>query len=62
MGLLSEDVETDQKRVSDTLFLRVRQGHLLEVDMHQGCVKTRVELDSLRDVVTTEASCTVEVR
>ncbi|XP_056315714.1 serine/threonine-protein kinase 11-interacting protein [Danio aesculapii] len=60
VGLLSEDLETDQKRVSEPLFLRVRQGHLLEVDMHQGCVKTRVELDSLRDVVTTEASCTVE--
>ncbi|NP_956582.2 serine/threonine-protein kinase 11-interacting protein [Danio rerio] len=60
VGLLSEDLETDQKRVSEPLFLRVRQGHLLEVDMHQGCVKTRVELDSLRDVVTTEALCTVE--
>lgn len=62
VGLLSEDVETNRKSASEPLFLRVWQGHLLEVDMHQGCVKTRVELDSLRDVVTTEATCTVEVR
>ncbi|KAK7144517.1 hypothetical protein R3I94_010821 [Phoxinus phoxinus] len=60
VGLLSEDVETNRKSASEPLFLRVWQGHLLEVDMHQGCVKTRVELDSLRDVVTTEATCTVE--
>ncbi|CAM4622637.1 unnamed protein product [Leuciscus chuanchicus] len=60
VGLLSEDVETNQKSASEPLFLRVWQGHLLEVDMHQGCVKTRVELDSLRDVLTTEATCTVE--
>ncbi|XP_077055298.1 serine/threonine-protein kinase 11-interacting protein [Siphateles boraxobius] len=60
VGLLSEDVETNRKRASEPLFLRVWQGHLLEVEMHQGCVKTRVELDSLRDVVTTEATCTVE--
>ncbi|XP_073708377.1 serine/threonine-protein kinase 11-interacting protein [Garra rufa] len=60
VGLLLEDVERDRKRASEPLFLRVRQGHLLEVDMHQGCVKTRVELDSLQDVVTTEATCTVE--
>ncbi|KAK2889030.1 hypothetical protein Q8A67_014405 [Cirrhinus molitorella] len=60
VGLLLEDVERDWKRTSEPLFLRVRQGHLLEVDMHQGCVKTRVELDSLQDVVTTEATCTVE--
>ncbi|XP_048056843.1 serine/threonine-protein kinase 11-interacting protein [Megalobrama amblycephala] len=60
VGQLSEDVETNRKRSSEPLFLRVRQGHLLEVDMHQGCVKTRVELDCLQDVVTTESSCTVE--
>uniref|UniRef100_A0A671LIT8 Serine/threonine-protein kinase 11-interacting protein n=1 Tax=Sinocyclocheilus anshuiensis TaxID=1608454 RepID=A0A671LIT8_9TELE len=60
VGLLLEDVERDQKRPSEPLFLRVRQGHLLEVDMHQGCVKKRVELDSLQDVMTTEATCTVE--
>ncbi|KAG1960310.1 serine/threonine-protein kinase 11-interacting protein [Pimephales promelas] len=60
VGLLSEDVEMNRKRASEPLFLRVWQGHLLEVDMHQGCVKTRVELDSLRDVVITEATCTVE--
>ncbi len=62
VGLLLEDVERDRKRASEPLFLRVRQGHLLEVDMHQGCVKTQVELDSLQDVIATEATCTVEVR
>lgn len=62
VGLLLEDVERDQKRTSEPLFLRVRQGCLLEVDMHQGCVIKRVELDSLQGVVTTEAICTVEVR
>ncbi|XP_016129125.1 serine/threonine-protein kinase 11-interacting protein isoform X6 [Sinocyclocheilus grahami] len=60
VGLLLEDVERDLKRASEPLFLRVRQGHMLEVDMHQGCVKTRVELDSLQDVIATEATCTVE--
>uniref|UniRef100_A0A672KNF0 Serine/threonine-protein kinase 11-interacting protein n=1 Tax=Sinocyclocheilus grahami TaxID=75366 RepID=A0A672KNF0_SINGR len=60
VGLLLEDVERDQKRPSEPLFLRVRQGRLLEVDMHQGCVKKLVELDSLQDVMTTEATCTVE--
>ncbi|XP_016382184.1 serine/threonine-protein kinase 11-interacting protein-like isoform X3 [Sinocyclocheilus rhinocerous] len=60
VGLLLEDVERDRKRPSEPLFLRVRQGRLLEVDMHQGCVKKRVELDSLQDVLTTEATCTVE--
>uniref|UniRef100_A0A8C1IC69 Serine/threonine-protein kinase 11-interacting protein n=1 Tax=Cyprinus carpio TaxID=7962 RepID=A0A8C1IC69_CYPCA len=60
VGLLLEDVERDQKRTSEPLFLRVRQGCLLEVDMHQGCVIKRVELDSLQGVVTTEAICTVE--
>lgn len=62
VGLLLEDVESDRKRASEPLFLRVRQGHLLEVDMRQGCVKTQVELDSLQDVIATEATCTVEVR
>lgn len=62
VGLLLEDVERDRKRASEPLFLRVRQGHMLEVDMHQGCVKTRVELDSLQDVIATEATCIVEVR
>ncbi|XP_043097589.1 serine/threonine-protein kinase 11-interacting protein isoform X2 [Puntigrus tetrazona] len=60
VGLLLEDMEKDQKRASEPLFLRVRQGHMLEVDMHQGCVKTRVELDSLQDVITNEVTCTVE--
>uniref|UniRef100_A0A673G719 Serine/threonine-protein kinase 11-interacting protein n=1 Tax=Sinocyclocheilus rhinocerous TaxID=307959 RepID=A0A673G719_9TELE len=60
VGVLLEDVERDLKRASEPLFLRVRQGHMLEVDMHQGCVKTQVELDSLQDVIATEATCTVE--
>lgn len=60
VGLLLEDVETDEKIVSEPLFLRVRQCHLLEVDMHQGCVKTRVELDSLQKVVATQVTCTMK--
>uniref|UniRef100_A0A8C2G5Q5 Serine/threonine-protein kinase 11-interacting protein n=1 Tax=Cyprinus carpio TaxID=7962 RepID=A0A8C2G5Q5_CYPCA len=60
VGLVLEDMERDRKRASEPLFLRVRQGHMLEVDMHQGCVKTRVELDSLQDVIATEATCTLE--
>lgn len=62
VGLLLEDVETDKKMASEPLFLRVRQCHLLEVDMHQGCVKTRVELDSLQKVVATQVTCTIKVR
>lgn len=60
VGLLSEDLETYGNPVSEPLFLRVRQGHLLEVDMHQGCVKTRVELDSLQKVVETQTTCTIK--
>lgn len=62
VGLLLEDVETDEKIVSEPLFLRVRQCRLLEVDMHHGCVKTRVELDSLQNVVATQVTCTMKVR
>ncbi|XP_056607619.1 serine/threonine-protein kinase 11-interacting protein isoform X2 [Triplophysa dalaica] len=60
VGLLLEDVQTDEKMVSEPLFLRVRQCHLLEVDMHQGCVKTRVELDSLQKVVATQVTCNLK--
>ncbi|XP_072539908.1 serine/threonine-protein kinase 11-interacting protein [Salminus brasiliensis] len=50
VGVLSEDEEPDGKKASEPLFLRVRQGHVLEVDMHQGRVRKRLELDSLQQV------------
>ncbi|XP_051568530.1 serine/threonine-protein kinase 11-interacting protein isoform X1 [Myxocyprinus asiaticus] len=60
VGLLSEDAETDGKSSSELLFLRVRQSYLLEVDMHQGRVTTRLELDGLREVITAQTVCTVK--
>ncbi|XP_022531059.2 serine/threonine-protein kinase 11-interacting protein [Astyanax mexicanus] len=56
VGVLSEDEEPDGRKALEPLFLRVRQGHVLEVDVHQGRVRKRLELDSLRQVTASEAS------
>ncbi|XP_066522181.1 serine/threonine-protein kinase 11-interacting protein isoform X2 [Hoplias malabaricus] len=56
VGVLSEDEGPDGRKASEPLFLRVRQGHILEVDMHQGKVTNRLELDSLQQLTTSQAS------
>ncbi|TRY90331.1 hypothetical protein DNTS_015226 [Danionella cerebrum] len=60
VAILSEDLGVEGKIPSELLFLRMRQTHLLEVDVQQGSVKTRVDLDCLQDFRTTEATCTLE--
>ncbi|XP_030639233.1 LOW QUALITY PROTEIN: serine/threonine-protein kinase 11-interacting protein [Chanos chanos] len=58
VGVLSDDEEQSERKASQPFFLRVKQGHLLEVDMHQGRVRTRLELDSLREVAATQVTWT----
>ncbi|KAF5889973.1 serine/threonine-protein kinase 11-interacting protein, partial [Clarias magur] len=53
---ISEDF--NRMKESELLFLRVHQSHILEVDMHQGCIRRRFELDSLRKVITSQATWT----
>lgn len=61
VGVLS-DVEEDgaeeaeQRMSRREVFLRLRKGFLLEVDMQRGQERCRLELDSLIKVDTTEAS------
>ncbi|XP_064182885.1 serine/threonine-protein kinase 11-interacting protein isoform X1 [Anguilla rostrata] len=59
VGVLSEG-EEDQgmKTARGPLFLRVKSGHMLEVDMQSGRVLTKLELDSLREVTTSLAAWT----
>ncbi|KAI4900844.1 hypothetical protein NFI96_018189 [Prochilodus magdalenae] len=54
VGVLSEDEE--RGKASEPLFLRVHQGHVLEVDMHQGRIRNRLELDSLQKVTASRAT------
>ncbi|XP_036426448.1 serine/threonine-protein kinase 11-interacting protein isoform X3 [Colossoma macropomum] len=56
VGVLSGDEEPARRKASEPFFLRVRQGHILEVDMHQGRVRNRLELDSLRQVTASQAT------
>lgn len=52
-----EDREESSKSKSE-VFLRIRKGLLLEVDMQHGRERCRLELDSLTKVMTTEANWT----
>ncbi|KAK3557083.1 hypothetical protein QTP70_024751, partial [Hemibagrus guttatus] len=58
--VLTEIEDFNKKKESEPLFLRVHQAYILEVDMHQGCVRNRFELDSLRQVTTSQFTCTEE--
>ncbi|XP_012714356.2 serine/threonine-protein kinase 11-interacting protein isoform X1 [Fundulus heteroclitus] len=61
--LNEEDVDGEsQERKTMEMFLRVKQGLLLEVDMQRGMERCRLELDSLARVETTEAVWTREDR
>lgn len=60
--VLSEIEDFNRRSESEPLFLRVNQTYILEVDMHQGCVKSRFELDSLRQVTTSQIIWTEKVR
>ncbi|XP_035382395.1 serine/threonine-protein kinase 11-interacting protein isoform X2 [Electrophorus electricus] len=51
--VLSEAEETDGVT---PLFLRVRQGHVQEVDVQQGRVRTQLELACLRNVAVSQAT------
>lgn len=68
VGVLSdkeeEDVEgqSERRRKRREVFLRVKQGLLLEVDMQSGQERCRLELDSLARTETSEAAWTREVR
>ncbi|KPP60010.1 serine/threonine-protein kinase 11-interacting protein-like [Scleropages formosus] len=57
VGLLPEDSD-GHLRSTGPLFLRIKSGHALEVDVHTGSVLTRLELDSLREVSISEAMWT----
>ncbi|XP_058259397.1 serine/threonine-protein kinase 11-interacting protein isoform X2 [Hemibagrus wyckioides] len=58
--VLTETEDFNKRKESEPLFLRVHQAYILEVDMHQGCVRNRFELDSLRQVTTSQFTCTEE--
>lgn len=66
VGVLSDKEEEDDEGQGETknkkrrreVFLRVKQGLLLEVDMQSGQERCRLELDSLAGVETTEAAWT----
>ena len=68
VGVLSEGEEGEERgrrggrEASHTVFLRVKQGLLLEVDMHTGQERARLELDCLGKVTTSEARWTEGVR
>ncbi|XP_072303487.1 serine/threonine-protein kinase 11-interacting protein [Eucyclogobius newberryi] len=55
VGVLSDEDEERQMHGRE-VFVRIRTGFLLEVDMQTGQEKCRLELDSLTRVDTTEAS------
>ncbi|XP_062853710.1 serine/threonine-protein kinase 11-interacting protein [Trichomycterus rosablanca] len=56
VGMLSENEEPDGRKGSEPFFLRVNQTNILEVDMHQGRAKSRLELESLRQVTASQAT------
>ncbi|KAF4083613.1 hypothetical protein AMELA_G00144120 [Ameiurus melas] len=56
--VLSEIEDFNNRTESESLFLRVHQAYILEVDTHQGCVRSRFELNSLRQVTTFQATWT----
>ncbi|XP_030012122.1 serine/threonine-protein kinase 11-interacting protein isoform X2 [Sphaeramia orbicularis] len=63
VGVLSNKEEDNMEQVDGAIrrtevFLRVKQGLLLEVDTQRGRERCRLELDSLNAVETTEASWT----
>ncbi|XP_041822149.1 serine/threonine-protein kinase 11-interacting protein isoform X2 [Chelmon rostratus] len=64
VGVLSEKEEEDSERHGERktrrkeVFLRIKQGLLLEVDMQRGQERCRLELSSLAQVETTEAAWT----
>ncbi|XP_046723866.1 serine/threonine-protein kinase 11-interacting protein isoform X2 [Silurus meridionalis] len=58
--VLSEIEDFNRKKESEPLFLRVHQTYILEVDMYQGCVKSRFELDCLQQVSSSQAIWTKE--
>ncbi|KAI5613477.1 serine/threonine-protein kinase 11-interacting protein isoform X1, partial [Silurus asotus] len=58
--VLSEIEDFNRKKESGLLFLRVHQTYILEVDMYQGCVKSRFELDCLQQVSSGQAIGTKE--
>ncbi|KAM6893733.1 serine/threonine-protein kinase 11-interacting protein [Xenentodon cancila] len=63
VGVLSDKEEKGGERKGGRkkrreVFLRVKAGHLLEVDVQQGQERCRLELDSLALVQTTEAAWT----
>ena len=65
VGVLSEGEERGGRggrEGSHPVFLRVKQGLLLEVDMHRGQERARLELDCLGKVTTSEARWTEGVR
>lgn len=68
VGVLSdkeeEDSEGQRERRSSRreVFLRIKQGLVLEVDMQHGRERCRLELGSLARVETTEAAWTRGVR
>lgn len=68
MGVLSDKEEEDSEGRSERkssrreVFLRVKQGLVLEVDMQHGRERCRLELCSLARVETTEAAWGREVR
>lgn len=68
MGVLSDKDEEDgegqgeRRRRRREVFLRVKQGLMLEVDMQRGQERCRLELGSLARVETTEAAWTRGVR
>lgn len=62
VGVLSEEEKPNERKISEPFFLRISQGHVLEVDMHQGRVRNRLELDSLRQVTALQATWTEKVR
>ncbi|KAJ8282567.1 hypothetical protein COCON_G00050860 [Conger conger] len=61
VGVLSEGEEDQGMRTAQgPLFLRVKTGHMLEVDMQSGRVMAKLELDSLQEVTTSQATWTEE--
>lgn len=66
MGVLSDKEEEDGEgrggRNRREVFLCIKQGLVLEVDMQRGRERCRLELNSLARVETTEAAWTRGVR
>ncbi|MEQ2204223.1 hypothetical protein XENOCAPTIV_009935, partial [Xenoophorus captivus] len=63
VGVLLDKQEMDsegQEKKRIEMFLRIKQGVLLEVDMQRGMERCRLELDSLARVETTQAVWTRE--